>query len=368
MQTEGRSVIGLGIGDPDGETYAPIVAAAQRAFADPATHRYSTNRGRAEFRTAVAEYYDRRFGVDLDPESMVMPALGAKECIFNINLAFLGVGDVALAPDPGYPVFTSGPLIAGAEPVFMPLDATRGYAPDLGAIQPDVARRAKLMYLNYPNTPTGAAAPEGFFADVVRFARKHELLVVHDNVYSEITFDGYRAPSFLETEGAIDVGVEVFSLSKTYNMTGWRCAALVGNATAVEAYRRLKSCVDSGIFSVVQLAGVTALDPSTDPYVAETVAMYQRRRDLVCAGLRAIGFEVSVPQGAVYVWVEVPSKLESSFSFCSRVLDETGVVLSPGSAYGAAGEGFFRLSLTASEAQLREAIDRLSRLSDMSSP
>ena len=244
----GIDVISLGIGDPDMPTFEPIVAAAQRAVADPSTHSYPTNRGREEFREAVAAFYARRFGVRLDPETEVMPAIGAKECIFNLNLAFLDPGDVALASDPGYPVYTGGPLLAGAEPVLVALEPERGFAPDLEAIAPEALERARLLFINYPNNPTGAVVPDGLFERVVELAADNEILAVHDNAYSETTYDGYVAPSFLQTPGAKDVGVEVFSLSKGYNMTGWRCAAIVGNAEAIEHYWRLKSNIDSGLF------------------------------------------------------------------------------------------------------------------------
>src|SRR5450755_2350740 len=240
-RTAGVDVISLGIGDPDTPTFAPIVAAAQLAVEDPSTHTYPTNRGRSEFREAVAAFYERRFGVALDPETEVMPAIGAKECIFNLNLAFLDPGDVALASDPGYPVYTGGPLLAGAEAVLMGLVPELGFAPDLAAIPQSALERARLMFLNYPNNPTGAIVPDGLFADVVELASRHDFLAVHDNAYSETTYDGYVAPSFLATPGAKDVGVEVFSLSKGYNMTGWRCAAIVGNAEAIAQYWRLKS-------------------------------------------------------------------------------------------------------------------------------
>src|SRR5205807_455959 len=263
--------------------------AAQRAVADPSTHRYPTNRGRAEFREAFAAFYGRRFGVELDPETEVMPAIGAKECIFNLNLAFLDASDVALAADPGYPVYTAGPTLAGAEAVLMPLVPERGFVPDLDAIPAEAVERAKLMFINYPNNPTGAVAPEGFFERVVEFARRTGVLVVHDNAYSELCFDGYRAPSFLATDGAKEVGVEVFSLSKGSNMTGWRCAAIVGNADAIATYWRLKSNVDSGNFEAVQLAGVAALSPDADAEVASMNELYRRRRDLVVGALRRLG-------------------------------------------------------------------------------
>ncbi|HEU5097584.1 MAG TPA: aminotransferase class I/II-fold pyridoxal phosphate-dependent enzyme, partial [Roseiflexaceae bacterium] len=242
----------------------PKVEALQRAAADPGTHQYPSNRGRPDFRDAVAAFYERRFGVTLDPDTEVMPAIGAKECIFNLNLAFLDPGDVALAADPGYPVYTGGPLLVGAEPVLMPLLAERGFAPDLGAIEADARERARLMYLNYPNNPTGAIVPTGFFERVVEFARENDVLVVHDNAYSEITFDGYRAPSFLETPGAKDVGVEIFSLSKGWNMTGWRAGWIAGNAEIVERYRHLKTNLDSGMFEAVQAAAVAALTEVRD--------------------------------------------------------------------------------------------------------
>ncbi|MGH3993871.1 MAG: aminotransferase class I/II-fold pyridoxal phosphate-dependent enzyme, partial [Pseudonocardiaceae bacterium] len=256
----GVDVISLGIGDPDTPTPELAIEALAEAAADPGTHRYPSNRGRPELREAIARFYDRRFGVALDPEGEIVPALGAKEAIFNLNLAFLDPGTVALAADPGYPVYTGGPLLAGGEVELMPLLPERGFTPDLLAIPADVLERARLMYLNYPNNPTGVVVPAGFFDEVVAFAQKHDFLVVHDASYTETTFDGYVAPSFLETPGARDVGIEVFSLSKGYNMTGWRTAAVVGNAEAVEAYWKLKTNVDSGMFEAVQLAAATALD------------------------------------------------------------------------------------------------------------
>src|SRR5437588_6033833 len=307
----GVDVISLGIGDPDLPTFEPIVAAAQRAVADPSTHTYPTNRGRHEFREAVAAFYERRFGVVLDPETEVMPAIGAKECIFNLNIAFLDPGDVALAADPGYPVYTVGPLLVGAEPALMALDPERGFAPDLDAIGAQTLERARLLYFNYPNNPTGAILPEGLFERVVALASEHEILPVHDNAYSEITFDGYVAPSFLQTPGAKDVGVEVFSLSKGYNMTGWRCAAIVGNAEAIAHYWRLKSNIDSGVFEAVQLAGAAALAPELDTEVQAMNHIYRRRRDLVCEALAEAGVEVSRPRATIYVWAPIPDGFES---------------------------------------------------------
>jgi LL-diaminopimelate aminotransferase len=356
-KAQGVDVISLGIGDPDTPTPELVVDALGEAARDPGKHQYPSNRGRPEFRDAVASFYERRFGVPLDPDSEVIPALGAKECIFNLNLAFLDPGDAALAADPGYPVYTGGPLLAGAEPVLMPLLPERGFAPDLDAIEVADRERARLLYLNYPNNPTGAIAPEGLFEQAVEFARAHDVLVVHDASYTETTFNGYVAPSFLAAPGAKDVAVEVFSLSKGYNMTGWRTAAIVGNAEAIDHYWRLKTNIDSGMFEAVQLAAVAALEHGDS--AAHTMAeVYARRRDLVCDALREIGVDVTPPKGTIYVWAPVPEG-HSSASYCELVLEESGVVLSPGGAYGPNGEGFFRISLTVPDERLAEAVERL---------
>jgi LL-diaminopimelate aminotransferase len=354
---QGIDVISLGIGDPDTPTPGLVVDALAEAARDPGTHRYPSNRGRAELREAVARFYARRFGVELDPATEVVPALGAKECVFNLNLAFLDPGDVALASDPGYPVYTGGPLLAGAEAALLPLRADLAFAPDFEAVPDADWERARLMFLNYPNNPTGAVLPDGVFEEAVELARRHDVLVVHDASYTETTFDGYVAPSFLATPGAREVGVEVFSLSKGYNMTGWRTAAIVGNAEAVESYWRLKSNVDSGMFEAVQLAAAAALDRG-DATPREMSAVYQRRRDLVCDALAEIGVDVERPRGTIYVWAPVPEG-HTSASYCELVLEESGVVLSPGGAYGPNGEGFFRISLTVPDERLAEAVERL---------
>jgi LL-diaminopimelate aminotransferase len=353
----GIDVISLGIGDPDEPTYPHVVQAMQEAVANPAYHQYPSNRGRDEFRAAMAEFYDRRFGVEIDPTSEVIPAIGAKECIYNLCFAFLDPGDVALASDPGYPVYTGGPILAGAKAELLPLAPELGFAPDLSAVPADVAARARLMFINYPNNPTGAVVPDGFFEMVVSFATEHEILVVHDNAYSETTYDGYVAPSFLATPGAKEIGVEVFSLSKGYNMTGWRCAAILGNAEAIQTYWRLKTNVDSGLFEAIQMAGVAALEGPSGP-LERMNATYTRRRDLVVSALREIGVEVSSPKGTIYVWAPVPEG-HTSTSFCELVLEEAAVVISPGSMYGPSGEGFFRIALTAPDARIEEAVERM---------
>jgi LL-diaminopimelate aminotransferase len=356
-QQAGIDVISLGIGDPDQPTYPYVVEAMQAAVADPGTHQYPSNRGRSEFRHAFADFYERRFAVEIDAEAEVIPAIGAKECIYNLCFAFLDPEDVALASDPGYPVYTGGPILAGAEVEVLPLVPELGFVPDLDAIDPMALSKARLMFLNYPNNPTGAVAPEGFFERVVELARRHQFLVVHDNAYSETTYDGYVAPSFLATPGAKEVGVEVFSLSKGYNMTGWRCAAILGNAEAVSTYWRLKTNIDSGLFEAVQLAGAAALGGPREP-LEEMNATYARRRDLVVATLREIGVDVDPPRGTIYVWAPAPEG-HTSTSFAELVLEEAAVVISPGSMYGPSGEGFFRISLTTPDERISEAVERM---------
>jgi LL-diaminopimelate aminotransferase len=290
----------------------------------------------------------------------VIPAIGAKECIYNLCFAFLDPGDLALASDPGYPVYTGGPLLAGAEAVLMPLEPELGFAPDLDRLEREAAdtlERARLLFINYPNNPTGAVAPDGFFERVIELAQRHEILVVHDNAYSETTYDGYVAPSFLATPGAKEVGVEVFSLSKGYNMTGWRCAAILGNADAIASYWRLKTNVDSGLFEAVQLAGIAALE-GPGQALAEMNAIYARRRNLVCGALAEIGVEVTPPKGTIYVWAPVPEG-HTSTSFAELVLEQAAVVISPGSMYGPSGEGFFRISLTTPDERISEAVERM---------
>ncbi len=353
----GIDVISLGIGDPDHATFPHIVDEMQRAVADAGTHQYPSNRGRKEFLTALAGFYQRRFGVGVDPDGEVMPALGAKECIANLCFTFLDRGDVALAADPGYPVYSSGPGLAGAEAVLMPLRADRGFVPALEELAAADLERARLMFLNYPNNPTGAVVPEGFFQEVVDLARRHEILVVHDHAYSETTFDGYVAPSFLATPGAMDVAVEVFSLSKGFNMTGWRCAAIVGNREAIRSYWRLKTNIDSGMFEAVQLAGAAAVE-GTRSHIDAMNDVYQRRRDLVVRTLGEIGVDVEPPKGTIYVWAPVPHG-HTSVSFSELVLEEAAVVISPGSMYGPSGEGFFRISLTTPDERLGEALERM---------
>jgi LL-diaminopimelate aminotransferase len=356
-QRAGVDVISLGIGDPDLPTPEPVVTALAAAARDPATHRYPTNHGSEELRAAAAAFYRRRFGVELDPDSEIVPALGGKEAVGHICLALLEPGDVCLSPDPGYPPYTSGPLFSGAEVKYLPLEESNGFLPDLEAVPPEIAARANLLFLNYPNNPTGAVVEPGFFEHALEFARANDLVVVHDNAYSEICFDGYRAPSFLETPGAKELGVEIFSLSKGWNMTGWRTGLVAGNADVVERYRRLKTNLDSGMFEAVQQATVAALTDA-EGFPAEMSEVYRRRRDLVADALAAIGLQVEPPRATPYFWVRVPDGYTSE-SFVELVLEEAGVVVSPGPAYGPSGEGYFRISLTVPDTMLREAVRRI---------
>lgn len=357
MQAEGIDVISLGIGDPDLPTPESVIEAAARAMRDPSTHDYPTNHGTQAFRDAVAGFYRDRFGVDLDTNGEIVPVLGGKEGVSHVALIALDAGDLCLAPDPGYPPYTSGPLFAGSEPFYLPLEEENGFLPDLGAIPDDVLARANLLFLNYPNNPTGAIVREGYFEEAVAFARANDLIVVHDNAYSEICFEGYRAPSFLSTPGAKDVGVEIFSLSKGWNMTGWRCALMAGNRDVVERYRQLKTNIDSGMFEAMQAAAAAALTEARG-FPGEMSEIYERRRDLVADALRAIGLHVSPPLATPYFWARVPEEYTSG-SFSELVLERAAVVVSPGSAYGPSGEGFVRISLTVGDDRLEEAVSRI---------
>ena len=354
---QGVEVISLGIGDPDLPTPEPVVEALAAAARDPSTHQYPTNHGSDEFRAAAAAFYRDRFGVELDPGSEIVPALGGKEAVGHVCLALLDPGDVCLSPDPGYPPYTSGPVFSGADVHYLPLEEANGFLPDLDAVPEEVAARANLLFLNYPNNPTGAVIEAGYFDRAVEFAREHDLVVVHDNAYSEICFDGYRAPSFLETPGAKELGIEIFSLSKGWNMTGWRSGIVVGNAEVVERYRQLKTNLDSGMFEAVQRATVAALTEARD-FPWEMSEVYRRRRDLVVVALEAIGLPVEPPRATPYFWVRVPEG-HTSASFTELVLEQAGVIVSPGPAYGPSGEGYFRLSLTVPDAELAEAVRRI---------
>jgi LL-diaminopimelate aminotransferase len=359
LAARGVDVINLGVGDPDLPTPPHVVEALERAARDPRTHRYPPYLGTREFRQAVAEWFAGRFGVTLDPQREVLALIGSKEGLAHLPWALLNPGEVALVPDPGYPVYRSATIMAEGEPYAVPLRPQRGFLPVLEAIPPEILQRARLLFLNYPNNPTGAVASLEFFAEVVAFARRWGLLVVHDNAYSEITYDGYVAPSILQVDGAMHCAIELHSLSKTYNMTGWRVGFAVGNREAVGALGTVKTNVDSGVFTAVQAAAVAALRGPQDS-VARTVAVYRARRDRVVTALRQVGWQPPTPRGTLYIWMPTPRGRPAA-EFCAEVLERTGVVLTPGLGYGASGEGYVRLSVTTPDARLDEALDRIRR-------
>lgn len=358
-RAEGVDVISLGIGDPCEPTPDHIVRALCAEAAEPENHRYPSYFGLPAFRRSIADWYKRRFDLEFDPDTEVLPLVGSKEGIAHIHVAYVDPGDVVLVPDPGYPVYNAGTILAGGTSYFMPLTEENDFLPDLDAIPAEVAAKAKLMFLNYPNNPTAATATEEFFQKVVAFAKKHDIVVAHDNPYSEITFDGYTAPSFLSTPGAREVGVEFHSLSKTYNMTGWRIGWVLGNAEVIEALGRVKSNIDSGIFNAIQKAGIVALEGPQD-CVDTMRKIYRRRRELVIDTLAGMGIKAKSMKATIYVWIKTPNG-HTSASFAQLVLEKAGVVISPGAAYGPSGEGYVRISLTVPDERLKEALDRMAR-------
>jgi LL-diaminopimelate aminotransferase len=359
-RARGADLIDLGIGDPDLPTPPHLVEALARAAGDPRNHRYPDYEGLLSFRQAAATWYARRFGVALDPATEVLTLIGSKEGTAHVPLAFVNPGDVVLVPDPGYPVYAAGTWFAGGEPHFLPLRAERDFLPDLETIPAEVLRRARMLFLNYPNNPTAACATREFFERVVAFAERHGVIVCHDAMYSELSFDGYRPPSFLEVPGAREVGVEFHSCSKTYSMTGWRIAFVVGNREVLAGLGKVKTNVDSGAFQAVQEAGIAALTGPQD-YVDHVRRTYQERRDIVVSGLRKLGFPVTVPRAAFFVWAPVPDGSDSR-KWATRLLQETGVVVTPGVGFGPSGEGYYRIALTVDAARIAEAMERLARL------
>jgi LL-diaminopimelate aminotransferase len=358
VRAKGVDVIGLGIGDPDRPTPAHIVKAMQDAVADPATHQYPSYFGLPEFRRAVAAFYARRFGVSLDPDTQVLPLVGSKEGIAHLCTAFVDAGDVSLVPEPAYPVYDIGTRLAGGTPHPFALRRESGFLPDYDSLKPPAG--TKLFWLNYPCNPTAAVATSEDFQRAVDFAAAHDILFVHDNAYSEITYDGFVAPSALQARGALDHAIEFGSLSKTYNMTGWRIGYVVGNAQAIEALGRVKTNIDSGIFNAIQRAGIAALEGPQD-FLADMIALYTRRRDLVVDTFRDAGLDVERPKGAIYIWVPVPEGHDSA-SFATLLLEEAGVVVPPGRGYGEAGEGYIRISITTPDDRLDEALQRIRKV------
>ena len=356
----GVDIINLGIGDPDLPTPPHIIDALEEAARNQAHHQYPSYSGMMSFREAVADWYARRFGVQLDPAGEVITLIGSKEGIAHLPLAFINPGDLALIPSPAYPVYHAATLFAGGESTFMPLVAANGFLPDLDSIPSQAAERAKVLFINYPNNPTAAVADLSFFERVVDFAQEHGILVCHDAAYTELAYDGSRPPSFLAARGAKKVGIEFHSLSKTYNMTGWRLGFAVGNAAAIEALGAIKSNVDSGVFEAVQAAGIAALR-GDQGCVEGMLGVYTERRKVMVEGLLAAGFELQWPKASFYLWVRVPQGTTSA-GFASRLLGAAGVVVTPGNGFGEPGEGYFRIALTQSSARLAEAVARIKSL------
>jgi LL-diaminopimelate aminotransferase len=356
-KAKGEDVVSFAIGDPDIPTPSHIIDRLCQAAQDPANHRYPETAGLPELRQAIAGWYEKRFGVSLDADKEVLPLIGSKEGIAHIALCFIDPGDIALVPDPAYPVYSVSAMLAGGRPYYMPLTEENSFLPNLGAIPAYVLKGAKLLWINYPNNPTGAVADLSFFNRVVKFAQEHNLAVCHDGPYSEVAFDGYQPVSFMQADGAKEVGVEFHSLSKSYNMTGWRIGMVVGNAEMVDALKRVKSNLDSGIPQAIQYAAIGALTGPQD-CIQEHNAIYQRRRDLVIDVLNGIGLEAKPPKASLYVWAKVPEGY-TSVDFATDLLEKSGVVVTPGVGYGKHGEGYVRLSLTLPDAALVKGLSRL---------
>lgn len=356
---KGVDVIDLGIGDPDQPTPAHIVDAARRAMEDPRYHHYPSSYGLADFKEAAAAYMDKRFDLKIEP-SRVVSLIGSKEGIGHLPLAYLNPHDVALVPSPAYPVYKIGTLFAGGEPYIMPLKEDNGFLPDLDAIPADVARKAKLMFLNYPNNPTAATCDMDFFQKAVDFAKRHDIVVAHDNAYCELCFDGYEAPSILQAEGAMDCAIEFYSMSKSFNMTGWRIGFAAGAPDAVAALGKVKSNIDSGAFEAVQMAAIEALH-NGDNDIKKLREMYEKRRDVLVKGLDSLGISYRKPKGSFYVWARTPENM-SSEEWVAALIEKGGIMTSPGNGYGEEGEGYFRMALLVDEDRMKEAVDRMENM------
>jgi len=360
VKARGVDVISLSIGDPDVPTPKRIVETLQREAANPANHQYPSYEGMYEFREAVANWYKRRFGVTLDPKDEVLSLIGSKEGIAHIYLAFVQPGDISLVPSPGYPVYNIGTILADGTPYIMPLLKKNAFLPDLDAIPQEALHKAKIMFINYPNNPTAATASIEFFRKAIQLAKKYDIALCHDCAYSEMSYDGYVAPSILQVEGAKEIACEFHSLSKTYCMTGWRCGFLVGNKEILEGLAKVKTNVDSGLFQAIQKAGITALNDVEDE-VAEICDTFKERRDLCVEALNGMGWDLTPPKATFYIWAPVPKGCTSE-QFCSRVLEEAGVAVTPGNGFGAEGEGYFRIAYCLKMDRLAEALDRISKL------
>ena len=356
-KAKGEDVVSFGIGDPDTPTPPHIIERLCQAAQDPVNHRYPESEGLPELRQAIAEWYQKRFGITLDPDTEVLPLIGAKEGIAHIALCFIDPGDTALVPDPAYPVYSIGTMLTGGRPYYLPLYERNNFLSDLKAIPEHIAGRAKLLWINYPNNPTGAVADLSFFDRVVEFARRYDLAVCHDGPYTEVAFDDYQPVSFMQAEGATEVGVEFHSLSKSYNMTGWRIGMAVGNEAMIKALKTVKSNLDSGIPQAIQYAAIAALTGPQD-CIQEHNTIYQQRRDLVVDMLNGIGLQARTPKASLYVWARIPEGY-TSVDFATDLLEQVGVVVTPGTGYGQHGEGYVRLSLTIPDAALVKGLSRL---------
>ncbi|MDP5339596.1 MAG: LL-diaminopimelate aminotransferase [Nodularia sp. (in: cyanobacteria)] len=355
---QGVDIINLALGDPDKQTPAHILQAMHAAVDDASTHNYPPYQGTTEFREAAVNWMERRFGVTgLNPETEVISSIGSKEAIHNTFLAFVEPGDYTLIPDPGYPVYRTATIFAGGEPYAMPLKAENNFLPDLKTIPEEIARKSKLLWINYPHNPTGALASLEFFEELVAFCKQYNILLCHDHAYSEMAYDGYKPPSVLQVRGAKDVAIEFHSLSKSYNMTGWRIGFVVGNAIGIQALRQVKTNVDCGVFKAIQKAAIAAYSTS-EAELQALISGYQKRRDIIVQGLQSLGWPIEPPKATLYVWVPVPPGY-SSTEFVSLLLDKCGIMVPPGNGYGAAGEGFFRIALTIPDERMHEAIQRL---------
>jgi len=360
LQAKGKDVIDLGVGDPDLPTPSFVIEALAKAAKDAPNHRYALDQGMPELRQAISKWYQKRFGVKVDPESEILPLIGSKEGIAHLPLALMNPGDVSLVPDPCYPVYKSATWFAGGEVQLMPLLEENGFLPDLKSVEQEMSKKTKLMFLNYPNNPTGAIASENFFKNAVSFAQDHQLMVAHDAAYTEISFDGYQPSSFLEAEGAKECSIEFHSLSKTLNMTGWRVGFACGNKDMIRHLGKIKSNIDSGIFRAIQWAGIAALEQG-EAENARLNKIYQKRRDIVLNGFRSFGWKVNPLKATFYVWLAVPPGYTSQ-ELCMKLLKEANVVVVPGNGFGPNGEGYFRISLTISDDRLEEAIERIKKI------
>ncbi|MCS3924275.1 LL-diaminopimelate aminotransferase [Methanosalsum natronophilum] len=360
MMNKGVDVIDLGVGDPDQATPEHIIESMCEAVKDPVNHKYPSYSGLIDFREAAATWLKNEKGIDVDPVTETLTMIGSKEGVAHIPLAFINPGDIALVPDPAYPVYKIGTQFAGGTPYIMPLLKENSFLPDLKNIPQDVLKKAKLMFLNYPNNPTSATATKDFFKEVVDFAKENNIIVIHDNAYSEMVYDEYNAPNFLDVDGAKDVGIELYSLSKTYNMTGWRIAFAVGNSDIISGLGKVKSNIDSGAFDAIQRAGITALT-SSQQCVADMNNLYTKRRDTLLKGLNQMGLDVKPPKATFYVWAPIPEKY-TSIEFSKLLLEEAGIVATPGVGFGEYGEGYIRFALTRSVERIGEAVERMEKL------